>query len=682
MSTEPKSERSRSTTPSRRVVSLLPSPEQERLWTPEPDCPLAHLAAPLKYPSDCYRDPRSGMTIPKDVVKNLEWRKRIKERADEDPGFASGLLTLCRQSPILFVNLFVDTLRIHEFTADGERRPSEFRRRPLVTWPCQDRAILQLHEAWKNGKNVRVVKSREMGWTWLLIAYDLFHFTLFEDRQILWGSRKEELLWKVGDNDTVFAKFEFAIGRLPTFLTPEPIKCNERLFYNPATKGKISGEATNPNFGRGGRNDLVRIDEAAAVDILDSIEMAVRANGPTTMLSTAKAGSYFAALRTSPAYIQLRMPWYEHPEKGLGRKDLPNDEFEVYVTSPWEKKERASCNPRMYAQEVAMNEGRAGDMVFSPEMLRRARVEALKPTHVGTIEFANSGGNGNTQSPTSEPEELAEADERLMRRQTHLIRWDEDVHRKSGEWMLWCDLEPDANGNMRPPQDRFYAMFCAPGDGRRSANSAIVVMDADTGEQVGEWCSSRYGSRDAGRILCAAALWFGGPRYPLVGWENNGMGGNVTEILAKRLKYPNCYRARLTGRAGADPLTQRLGWTATGHKKPVLIDNFADAWSSGRLTIRSTALIDEAATFIVLEDGKVAQAEKADMTTGAREAHGDRVIAGAGCWLMVCESPKTVRLSRVDDGPSDPVLSFAGRLKATRREEELSKRPRWRTVRA
>ncbi len=623
--------------------------------------------------------------IPKGLVENLEWRKRLKDEAEADPAAAAGLLTLCRKSPILFVNLFVDTLRFSDFTKDGEKVPTNFRRRPMITWPCQDRELLSMDARFNEGRHGRGVKSREMGWTWLLIAYHLWHFTLFEDRQILWGSRKEELLYKIGDQDAIFTKFEFALSRMPAFLLPEKCRITERLIINPATGGKISGEATNPHFGHGGRNDLVCIDEASRIDILEDIEAGVRDNCTSLMLiSTPRPGSYFGTLRTSPAYEQCRLGWYEHPEKGLGRRDLNDDEFEVYVTSPWDQKQRPpNRTAASYASQVAMNEGRSGDMVFSHETLRKARGDCVEADHVGGLVFANAWGGGNA-SPTSEPEELAEADDRLSRRQTHLVRWEEDSRKiPMDQWQVWLPLSRDERlHTIRPPQDRMYTLFLDPGDGRRSANSVICVMDAETGEQVAEWCSSRYGARDAARILVAAALWFGGCRYPLIGWESNGpMGGAVSDIVGKRLRYPNCYCDRVGGRAGPDKRTERLGWMSTGHKKPVLIDNFADAVSSGACRVRSLRLVEEAATFVVMEDGKVSQSQYADLTTGAREAHGDRVIAGAGCWMLVKESPKTVRKARImDEGPMDPVLSFGGRLVAQRREEAKAKLPRWRRI--
>ena len=68
-----------------------------------------------------------------------------------------------------------------------------------------------------------------------------------------------------------------------------------------------------------------------------------------------------------------------------------------------------------------------------------------------------------------------------------------------------------------------------------------------------------------------------------------------------------------------------LGWPTTAATKPILIDDFVAAISSGGFLLHSSGLIDECLTFVTTDSGsQEAQPGK----------HDDRVIAAAIAWQV------------------------------------------------
>ena len=585
-------------------------------------------------------------------------------------------MALLRRSPILFINLLLWTQVFADFNPDGTKVPTKLRDRPFITWPCQDRELATLHNCSMTGKHRWCVKSREMGWTWLETAFDLWMFVTQPGSKVAVASRKEDQVYKPGNPDAIFSKYEYNLKRLPSWLIPSGYTMTSLLLNNPANNATIVGESTNTEVGRSGRSDRTWTDESAAIDNLQSIENSLIDNSNShSHISTPRAGSYFNRLASSPLYTPCRMMWYEHPGKGQGRKAVVGKNGRVTITSPWKAIQDRTRSRRNVAEEIEGDLGGSGDLVFDPMMLEEhARLHARPPINTGDLFFANRrDADGRSTNATIEPEELYEGDDALTRRERKRIRFESNDR---GAWKLWCDLERQPDGLLRPPQWAMYVIGADPGDGRMSANSAIAVWDAMTGEQVASFVSARHSSRDFARIVCASALWFGGKRTPLVIWETNGVGGSVTEMLAQRLSCPGLYRRKVLGRIDV-PVTDGLGWSSTAPKKRLMLDGLADKLTAGVMITRDVQILDEARTFIIGDGGWVSQATLADLGTGARESHGDLTVAAALCAIGIEELPNQRDDDRDKLSASRNMLTWYGREAARQKAERNAKQPRW-----
>jgi hypothetical protein len=127
---------------------------------------------------------------------------------------------------------------------------------------------------------------------------------------------------------------------------------------------------------------------------------------------------------------------------------------------------------------------------------------------------------------------------------------------------------------------------------------------------------------------------FRGRREALIGWEVNGPGANLQHDF-DRAQYKAVYRQRSQG-TRQEAKTDRVGWMSTKRTKRVLLGGLARALAQGECVISSGDCLDEMLEYIVLEDGSIEAGSRRDESSGARESHGDRVIATAGA-LMLCE---------------------------------------------
>ena len=110
-------------------------------------------------------------------------------------------------------------------------------------------------------------------------------------------------------------------------------------------------------------------------------------------------------------------------------------------------------------------------------------------------------------------------------------------------------------------------------------------------------------------------------------------------------RYVNVYTQRRED-SKTRKKTNKYGWNATGKTKDALLGELGIALSGGlsdvreykALIIRDAALHEELCDYIFKEKGSGAVcSSKADLSTGALERHGDRVIAAGLCVLAYQE---------------------------------------------
>lgn len=336
--------------------------------------------------------PKSADDYPRTYDQNVEFRLGLVAKAQKN-GEIQGLInSICADNILFWVNCFA-------MTYNPRKTPSTL---PFLTYPYEDKLILELVDAVRNQKDMLIEKSRDMGVTWcVLLVYTWFWQFHGEGQDFLVGSRKEQYIDVVGNMDTLMEKVRFLIRNQPRWMRPAGFDFKQHSNYmrilNPATKSTITGEATNNNFSRGGRRRSIFMDEFAFWECDQSAWRASADSSNCRIVVSTPFGynNQFAKLRHSGGSIDVKtLHWRLHPEKDQAWYDNEckrrnNDAVEI-------------------AQELDINyEGSEQGVLFDfnemkkavrnePVMSHDRKVVALDPAGLGKDEavfYVSNNGN-------------------------------------------------------------------------------------------------------------------------------------------------------------------------------------------------------------------------------------------------------------------------------------------------
>ena len=216
---------------------------------------------------------------------------------------------------------------------------------PFVFFAKQLDFIDFLHELRQDGESGLCEKARDMGITWEACAYSIWSWLFIPDDAIGWGSRKQELVDKIGDVSSIFEKLRSLVRRLPDIFQPKGLKSRDHLTFmkmlNPENGSTITGE-TGDNIGRGGRTSMYFKDESAHYERPEKIEASLGDNThvQVDISSVNGLGNVFHRRRTAgidwqpgvriePGYTRVFvMDWRDHPEKTQEWYDLRKAKYE------------------------------------------------------------------------------------------------------------------------------------------------------------------------------------------------------------------------------------------------------------------------------------------------------------------------------------------------------------------
>lgn len=170
------------------------------------------------------------------------------------------------EDPVYFIDTFC-------YTFNPKVTPSHLR---FKLFPFQRRLVRDLVVAIRNGEDLFIDKTREMGVTYTILAVFLWFWLYEPASNFLIGSRKEDYVdnrrgGTTGNKEeSLFGKLDYMLSRLPAFMLPDKFVRERHFNYmslvNPETGNAISGESSNPNFSRGGRQKAIFLDEFAFWD--------------------------------------------------------------------------------------------------------------------------------------------------------------------------------------------------------------------------------------------------------------------------------------------------------------------------------------------------------------------------------------------------------------------------------
>ncbi|MBV6446379.1 MAG: hypothetical protein IFNCLDLE_02677 [Ignavibacteriaceae bacterium] len=189
---------------------------------------------------------------PKELKKLESTFLEMKKRAAEDP--------------VYFFDAFL-------YTFNPKQSPFHLRFHPF---PFQKKLIWQIVEAIRNGEDIFIEKSREMGATYTVMGVLIWMWLFEPGSNFLVGSRKEDYVdnrrgGETGNKEeSLFGKIDYMLSRIPSIILPAGYRPDKHFNYmslvNPENGNVISGESSNPNFSRGGRQRAVIMDEFAFWD--------------------------------------------------------------------------------------------------------------------------------------------------------------------------------------------------------------------------------------------------------------------------------------------------------------------------------------------------------------------------------------------------------------------------------
>lgn len=259
---------------------------------------------------------------------------------------------------------------------------------PFLLFPRQKEYLLWRISCRNSEQNGLTEKSRDMGVTWLNVCHQV-HCWLFEEGfKGAFGSRKQDLVDKIGDPDSIFEKIRFLLRYLPRWMLPKGFNWdthdNFMKLINPENGSTITGEAGD-NLGRGGRSTFYDLDEAAFVSRPVKVDAAL-SNNTNIIFYTSSANGisnlFYKKRMTYPKECVFRFHWRDDPRK--------DDE--------WYARQKAKFDPVIVASEIDIDYGASIEGIFIPAAWVQTAINLNLPSSgdlIAGLDVATTGKNSS-----------------------------------------------------------------------------------------------------------------------------------------------------------------------------------------------------------------------------------------------------------------------------------------------
>jgi hypothetical protein len=591
---------------------------------------------------------------------NADYRLKLGNDCIGNKALQADVLQACKDDILFFINVWVIQFNPRSSGLGSAELG------PFITWDFQDEALLsQDPEApgilWcvDNKKDVVILKSREMGASWLCLLVIIWLFLFHPWKKILVISRSADAVDSPGDSDSLFWKIDFVLEHLPDWMRP-PIKRRKFSFVNERNRSAVTGQASTGVAGVGGRAQLMFIDEFPVIKEDFEVLSKTASTAGSRIFNGTHNGTDTAFYKlsdpqsTAGSFIKrLYMHWTQHPDKRLGcyrveaetNKVTPLDESYHYppdfrhvtdghptggyrplVRSPWyDEQVKKIGETRKVAQELDMDAGGSMSRVFDAYTINHLIATYCCPPYwEGELHYDEDTGQPISFVPV-----------------------------KDGRIRLWCHL---CNGRPKPAK---YGAGSDVATGVGATPSCFSIFDSGTGEKVLAYANPHI-RPDQYAVLCVALCQMfldadGNPA--LFCWEMQGPG----EMLGKKvieLGFRNIYF-----RTKEDTIEKQIssnpGWYP--NRKPTEIRAYMAALYKGECVNRDEWAMKETLQYRYGPHGVIEHAgeESPEDPSGARINHGDRVTADFLAWKM-CLALGTTRIME-KKSKEPPLLSLQWR---------------------
>lgn len=339
---------------------------------------------------------------PPNYTKLFMWRQKQLLLFRSNPAMLQAAKIYYKDHPVEFINDWVDT-----YDPRNAGVPGKITRMPFIMFPRQADLTQFIYACLEGEADGLIEKCRDAGATWLSVAVSVHLWLFYDGMSIGWGSRKEQLVDKIGDMDSIFEKIRAVIRGLPPEFLPPGFSFKDHMTYmrvlNPANGASITGEAGD-SIGRGGRKRIYFKDESAHYERPDLIEAALGDNTRVQIdiSSVNGTGNVFHRRREAGVEWEVGAPvvkgkanififdWRHHPAKTIEwyeeRRKKAEDEGLLHI----------------FAQEVDRDYNASVEGIIIPNDWVRAAVDAhikLQFTDDGKwmagLDVADGGGDRN-----------------------------------------------------------------------------------------------------------------------------------------------------------------------------------------------------------------------------------------------------------------------------------------------
>lgn len=643
--------------------------------------------------------------IPRNPYENVLWRPKFHKLFVNDKKAQNVFWELCKQD----LQVLFDTT----FTTLDPRKPWGEQNQPFILRiPKQIEAVHLINNNIKNGKDVGINKTRDEGASEICAKIFAAWCMLYERVSFILGSDKKEDVDNQGNDFTLFAKVDNVFQNLPSWMDFKYetdggcIKRKDMLLRVKRNNSAIIGETTNENFSAGSRATAMVLDEFGRIrkSIADSIEGTVHAVTNCVIYSSTHwlgQNHTFNLCINKKTTDMVELLWHQNPEKAAGlykspqagiielvdvdyyKEQMPvlmnclngetkfeleampekfhdkfvadgNKDRVVWCRSPWHdfKEEESHGNKRdFYCNTWATPLG-SSDAVFDHVILNEIKEGFVRPPDVeGEIHFDYSD------------------DESII----NCVLIPNYGQRRLKWWGYLIQGRPDQRHN--------FIVGVDPSQGLGSSNAAIYIYDVNTHEFVGEWVCPNTKPEMLADMAVAIATWCGGVLPAFLIWERNGGHGTTFTERVAYLGYYWCYH-QMVEDTKTRKKKDKYGFHSNQDRKAALLNEFGVALGYGvqnnlkyvAAKIYSEELVSELFDYMFVKDSKeITTSEKADLSTGARERHGDRAIAAALC-ILGCRDQDAGDYKETREVPVGSFQYHKLNFEKQQREEEKVKK--------
>ena len=596
---------------------------------------------------------RHDITPPQEPVANVQYREKLRIWAVKNPANQRWIMEQCKRDFYFWLESFA-------WLYEPRPEPGRSAILPFIPWPHQRPVIDAILEN-LGYRDLGLEKARAEGATWICLMIILWRW-IFHPRQAFGlVSRNEATADTPDDPDSLGAKIDWALSKMPTWMVGRKgveyrRNISKHTWFNVRNDSTITAYPSTGDLASGGRKTAFFMDELSKFPRGDD-ENALAATEPVTncrlLVSTYNGadGAYFRAM-TEESHkqhlVKLKLRWIDNPYRSINKfcidgksRTLLDPEtkepvqalidngyvelfFEEYYPllmkrgfcvsdserllrktwSPWyvDRCLRPRMTPQKIAQEYDMDPIGSGNRFFPGELLDDCLDRVKPPCFCGDIEY-----DLETLRIT-----------RIFKSSTGLFR----------TWL------PTRGGRWRPKPAR-YIVGCDVAQGlgtNHSSNSAITVLNRDTGVKVAEFASPTVLPEKLAEIAISLCYFFktydGNPAYLI--WEANGPGGAFRERVLSTSFRNVYYRSAYKTRRGKP--SKEMGWWSSKDAKADMLTKYRWALQEGYFHNPSEISIREAGQYTTVGGGRLEFiSSSADDTdpTDAGENHGDRCIADA-----------------------------------------------------